>query len=511
MWVASGVSRRNARARASRCRSAAAAPPSRGSAPATCGCAARTLPGSPRSTNSVSNIAARRVVRRHVERLEVVPVGLDLGALGHGEAEPDEDVLEALPGLGHEVEVAPTGRWASSDLGEVESFGLQPTWRCSAAKARRRSARARSRCDAGLHRRRAHHRALVGGSDAEPAVELSEGRLLAGQVEALGPPVVEGGDRAPPGRAPLEGGGNFVDHDRSFPEPWRGGAPGPDQVRGGVLDAPRPRAAARGRRNRRDSLASRTSAGTLTRLLAGRLEAQHGGRHRHVQALGPTDVRDASPSPSMARARPAGPWASLPSTSAHGRSSGGLVVGTRRRCATAPRRRTPRLAQRAEGHVRHDRHVEQRAGRGPHRLGVERRRPSPRSAPRRRRRRPRPSAGSCRRCRGRPVRRRPRRSRLSAPPSAGARRCAGDHGQHRLGRHGGGDPLEHTGRQLVHRRATAVDAAAAPGRDEHRLDRRPGGEGLGEQRGALDDEGALVLTRSCGARGGAAAAGPAGW
>ena len=38
--------------------------------------------------------------------LEVVPVGLDLGALGHGEAHADEDVLEPLHGLGDEVEVA---------------------------------------------------------------------------------------------------------------------------------------------------------------------------------------------------------------------------------------------------------------------------------------------------------------------------------------------------------------------------------------------------------------------
>ena len=46
--------------------------------------------------------------RRHVERLEVVPVGLDLGTLGHREAHADEDVLEALAGLGDQVEVAPT-------------------------------------------------------------------------------------------------------------------------------------------------------------------------------------------------------------------------------------------------------------------------------------------------------------------------------------------------------------------------------------------------------------------
>ena len=46
------------------------------------------------------------VARREVEGAEVVPVGLDLGPLGHGEAEPDEDVLEVLDGLGDEVQVA---------------------------------------------------------------------------------------------------------------------------------------------------------------------------------------------------------------------------------------------------------------------------------------------------------------------------------------------------------------------------------------------------------------------
>ncbi len=43
--------------------------------------------------------------RRDVERLEVVPVVLDLGALGDPVAEPDEDVLELAPHLRHEVQV----------------------------------------------------------------------------------------------------------------------------------------------------------------------------------------------------------------------------------------------------------------------------------------------------------------------------------------------------------------------------------------------------------------------
>ena len=39
---------------------------------------------------------ARRVVRREVQRVEVEPLGLDLGALGHLPAHRDEDVLDAL-------------------------------------------------------------------------------------------------------------------------------------------------------------------------------------------------------------------------------------------------------------------------------------------------------------------------------------------------------------------------------------------------------------------------------
>ena len=51
-------------------------------------------------------LAAGRVTLGHVQGLEVVPVGLHLGALGDLEAEPDEHVLQPLPRLGHEVGVA---------------------------------------------------------------------------------------------------------------------------------------------------------------------------------------------------------------------------------------------------------------------------------------------------------------------------------------------------------------------------------------------------------------------
>ena len=49
---------------------------------------------------------ARRVAGREVQRLEVVPVVLDLGAFGDLVAEADEHVLELAPALGDEVQVA---------------------------------------------------------------------------------------------------------------------------------------------------------------------------------------------------------------------------------------------------------------------------------------------------------------------------------------------------------------------------------------------------------------------
>src|SRR5919202_1753335 len=51
--------------------------------------------------------AAGGVAGRHVEGLEVVPVRLDLRALGHPVAHGHEHVLQLHPGLGDEVEVAP--------------------------------------------------------------------------------------------------------------------------------------------------------------------------------------------------------------------------------------------------------------------------------------------------------------------------------------------------------------------------------------------------------------------
>ena len=46
------------------------------------------------------------MVLRVVERGEVVPVGLDLGAVGDVEADRAENLLDALPGADHRMDAA---------------------------------------------------------------------------------------------------------------------------------------------------------------------------------------------------------------------------------------------------------------------------------------------------------------------------------------------------------------------------------------------------------------------
>ena len=67
--------------------------------------------------------ASGRMPFRNVQRFEVVPSGLDLGAFGNGEAHTDKYVFEAITGLGDEVGV--TTLDFGHDLGEVEPFRCQ--------------------------------------------------------------------------------------------------------------------------------------------------------------------------------------------------------------------------------------------------------------------------------------------------------------------------------------------------------------------------------------------------
>ena len=123
MWVASGVSRRNTRPGSDdvdrRRRGQHRADLHRRGVGAQHGRAGRRAGV---VDEQRVEVAARRVALAHVEGLEVVPVGLDLGALGDLEAEADEHVLEALPRLGHEVGLAAGG--LAGVLGEVEALGL---------------------------------------------------------------------------------------------------------------------------------------------------------------------------------------------------------------------------------------------------------------------------------------------------------------------------------------------------------------------------------------------------
>ena len=64
---------------------------------------------------------ACRVGRWHVQRFEVVPVGLGFGALGHGEPHADEDVLELVAcALDHMETPSQRGR---DDLSQVQPVG----------------------------------------------------------------------------------------------------------------------------------------------------------------------------------------------------------------------------------------------------------------------------------------------------------------------------------------------------------------------------------------------------
>ena len=126
-------------------------------------------------------LAAGGMPDRHVERFEVVPVGLDLGAFGDLEAETDEHVLEPFPCLGDQMGVT-AGRLAD-ELGEVEPFGLDPA--CERLGA--------ERGPAGLERVRDRGQRLVDGlaggllvvdrlERTEPGLQLGEVALLAGEL-----------------------------------------------------------------------------------------------------------------------------------------------------------------------------------------------------------------------------------------------------------------------------------------------------------------------------------------
>ena len=176
-------------------------------------------------------LATCRMALAHVQRLEVVPVGLDLGALGDLESEPDEHVLEALPGLRDEVRVP--ARRPADELGQVESFGRDPL--VERDRAERRAAILERRGDRG-------HRLVDGLAGrlllvdrierAEACLELGELALLAGEPGGEFADRVEARSRVDRGESGVAGGGDVGDHVVAFRNmEWRTGTDGPDELR----------------------------------------------------------------------------------------------------------------------------------------------------------------------------------------------------------------------------------------------------------------------------------------
>ena len=110
-------------------RSAARASAARGSAPARCGCAApaRRPAG---STNKVSCMVRAGMVGDEVERVEVDPLRLELGPLGHLPAHGDEDVLHQVHQGGDRVHRADR---APGSTGSVTSTRSSTSARVSSA------------------------------------------------------------------------------------------------------------------------------------------------------------------------------------------------------------------------------------------------------------------------------------------------------------------------------------------------------------------------------------------
>jgi hypothetical protein len=122
----------------------------------------------------------RRVAGRDVERLEVVPVRFDLGPFGDREPHADEHVLEAVAGLGDEVEVA---AWRHvADLGEVEPLGLEPDPALGRFELGLASGERGIDVVAGLVEAEARCAALVGCEPAQRALPLRERAALSEQL-----------------------------------------------------------------------------------------------------------------------------------------------------------------------------------------------------------------------------------------------------------------------------------------------------------------------------------------
>jgi hypothetical protein len=156
--------------------------------------------------------APSRMGCRDVERFEVVPVGFDLGALGHVEAHADEHVLETVAGLGDQVEVAAAGGGRSlgevdalSGVLELEGFGLQLLSAGGDLV---------DQCFAGRVEGLTHLATLITVELAHGALEPVELGLLAEQLRLDGAEAVEVAGRDDGGLSVALDAFDLVDHQR---------------------------------------------------------------------------------------------------------------------------------------------------------------------------------------------------------------------------------------------------------------------------------------------------------
>ena len=316
-------------------------------------------PGSPHSTHRLSKLSRAGMALGEVQRAEVVPLGLDLGALRHREAHADEDVLEPLPGLGDEVGVTQAAR--GHDLGEVEPFGLElrgpvvvgearagglerrrstsPTASLSARPTARRSSGSRPP-SALRSSMKAERRPSSSTSSAFSSSELPAAASRSSASPAR---------RRPPDRAARSRPSTLPDRSRALPSRFADRSPAPGRSR----RVGRPRA-----------WRWRTASKSGDR-----------GRHGHVEGLGPAR---ASGSTAGRRGRPTRsggrPRASPPDDQGHRAAAGRpRRAAGRRRDDQAHRRAAATPAAAPSGSATlDDANPEQRPGGGPHDLRRQR-------------------------------------------------------------------------------------------------------------------------------------------
>ena len=125
----------------------------------------------------------RRVVGRVVQRGEVVVVELDLGALGHREAQAQEHVLDLAPGLGDQVQAPGAGRRIAGQR-HVDGVAAQPVVQLRGLQRRRALGQQRLQRHLDLVAALAHRAALLGRQVLDRAQHGGQLGLAAQQAHA---------------------------------------------------------------------------------------------------------------------------------------------------------------------------------------------------------------------------------------------------------------------------------------------------------------------------------------